>query len=102
MDEKVRDYIVHVVFATRDPAKYKLDLAKLHPVRRQPARDHFTDPRRESVGALARPQLRHARGRESIGPDVLRHRIILTYEAEAQGMTTDMLVKSVFDQVPVP
>ena len=36
------------------------------------------------------------------GPDVLRHRIILTYEAEAQAMTTDAIIKKVFNAVPVP
>ena len=39
---------------------------------------------------------------KSIGPDVLRHRIIVTYEAEAQGVTTDSLIKKVFNAVPVP
>ena len=39
---------------------------------------------------------------KAIGPDVLRHRIILTYEAEAQGMTTDAVVKRIFDNIPVP
>ena len=39
---------------------------------------------------------------KSIGPDVLRHRVILTYEAEAQGMTGDGIVKRIFDNVPVP
>ena len=39
---------------------------------------------------------------EAIGADVLRHRIILTYEAEAQGMTGDGIVKRIFDNVPVP
>ena len=36
------------------------------------------------------------------GPDVLRHRIILTYEAEAQAVTTDAIIKKVFNAVPVP
>ena len=39
---------------------------------------------------------------KSIGPDVLRHRIILTYEAEAQAVTTDAIIKKVFNAVPVP
>ncbi|MEI6076439.1 MAG: ATPase, partial [Verrucomicrobiota bacterium] len=39
---------------------------------------------------------------KSIGPDVLRHRIILTYEAEAQAVTTDAIIKQVFHAVPVP
>jgi MoxR-like ATPase len=39
---------------------------------------------------------------KSIGPDVLRHRIILTYEAEAQAVTADALIKKIFHAVPVP
>ena len=39
---------------------------------------------------------------KSIGPDVLRHRIILTYEAEAEGVTTDAIIKKIFDTMPVP
>jgi MoxR-like ATPase len=39
---------------------------------------------------------------KAIGPDVLRHRIILTYEAEAQGITTDAIIRQIFHAVPVP
>ena len=39
---------------------------------------------------------------KSIGPDILRHRVIVTYEAEAEDVTSDSIVKSVFDGVPVP
>ena len=39
---------------------------------------------------------------KSIGPDVLRHRIILSYEAEAQAVTTDAIIKKIFNAVPVP
>ena len=39
---------------------------------------------------------------KSIGPDVLRHRIILTYEAEAEGVTTDALITRIFNTIPVP
>ncbi|MEO8351964.1 MAG: MoxR family ATPase [Chthoniobacteraceae bacterium] len=102
VDEKVRDYIVHVVFATRDPAKYGLDLAKLI--------QFGASPRATISLTLAAKAWALLQGRsfvtpgdvKAIGFDVLRHRIILSYEAEAEGKTTDMLVKSVFDQVPVP
>jgi MoxR-like ATPase len=39
---------------------------------------------------------------KSIGPDVLRHRIILSYEAESQGMTSDAIIQKIFNTVPVP
>jgi len=102
VDEKVRDYIVHLVFATRTPEKYKLDVK------------HFiqfgASPRATIYLTLAAKAWALLQGREyvtpedvkSIGPDVLRHRIIVTYEAEAQGVTTDSIVKKVFNAVPVP
>jgi len=102
VDEKIRDYIVHVVFATRDPKKYGLDLARLI--------EFGASPRATINLTLAAKAWALLQGRsyvipddiKAIGPDVLRHRIILSYEAEAQGRSTDDLVRSVFDHVPVP
>jgi MoxR-like ATPase len=102
VDDKVRDYIVHLVFATRQPAQYKLDIK------------HFiqfgASPRATIYLTLAARAWAMLQGRayvtpedvKSIGPDVLRHRIILTYEAEAQAVTTDDLIKKIFNAVPVP
>src|SRR5438128_1850906 len=102
VDEKVRDYVVHLVFATRMPEKYKLDIK------------HFiqfgASPRATIFLTLAAKAWALLQGREyvtpedikSIGPDVLRHRIILTYEAEAQAITTDAIIKKIFNAVPVP
>lgn len=100
--ESIRDYIVHVVFASRDPEKYKLDIK------------HFiqfgASPRATINLTLAAKAWALLQGRayvtpqdiKSIGPDVMRHRIILTYEAEAQGVTSDAIIKRVFDTIPVP
>src|ERR1051326_7434395 len=102
VDEKVRDYIVHLVFATRKPEQYKLDLK------------HFiqfgASPRATIYLTLAAKAWALLQGREyvtpedvkSIGPDVLRHRLILTYEAEAQAVTTDAIIKKIFNAVAVP
>jgi MoxR-like ATPase len=102
VDEKVRDYIVHLVFATRRPEQYKLDVK------------HFVQfgasPRATINLTLAAKAWALLQGRayvtpedvKSIGPDVLRHRIILTYEAEAQAVTSDAIIKKVFNTVPVP
>jgi len=102
VDEKIRDYIVHVVFATRTPDKYKLDLKHLI--------QYGTSPRATIYLTLAAKAWALLQGRayvtpediKSIGPDVLRHRIILTYEAEAQAVTTDDIIKRIFNTVPVP
>ncbi|MBI3850681.1 MAG: MoxR family ATPase [Verrucomicrobia bacterium] len=102
VDEKVRDYIVHLVFATRRPEQYKLDVK------------HFiqfgASPRATIYLTLAAKAWALLQGRayvtpedvKSIGPDVLRHRIILTYEAEAQAVTSDAIINKVFNTVPVP
>ena len=100
--ESIRDYIVHVVFATRDPKQYKLDLK------------HFiqfgASPRATINLTLAAKAWALIEGRsyvtpqdvKSIGPDVLRHRVILTYEAEAQNVTSEDVIQRIFDTVPVP
>ena len=75
----------------------------VHPVRRLAARDDLPDPGRQGATRSL-----HGRGYvtpqdvKSIGRDVLRHRIIVTYEAEAEEMTSDTIVKRIFDGVPVP
>ena len=103
MDPKVEEYIINVVFATRDVDKAGLkDLKNLV--------EYGASPR--ATLALCRAAKAHAfiRGRgyvtpediKSIGADVLRHRIILTYEAEAENITADNVIQKVFDSVEVP
>ncbi len=102
VDEKIRDYIVKIVSATRRPEEYKLDL--------KPYIQFGASPRATIYLTLAAKAWALLQGRDyvipedvkNIGPDVLRHRIILTYEAEAQLVTADAIVKKVFNAVPVP
>jgi MoxR-like ATPase len=103
VDEKVKDYIVDVVFATRDPAKHGMkDLA--------PLVEFGASPRASialNMAARAHAFLRH-RGYvtpedvKAIGPDVLRHRLVLTYEADAEEVTSEQIVKRIFEVVEVP
>ena len=103
VDEKIKDYIVSVVFATRSPKDHGLkDL--------QGFIEYGASPRASialNMAARAHAFLRH-RGYvtpedvKAIGPDVLRHRVILTYEAEAEELTSEDVVKRVFDAVEVP
>jgi MoxR-like ATPase len=103
MDERVKEYIVSIVFATREPAQGGLgDLAPLI---------EFGASPRASIAlanaARAHAFLRH-RGYvtpedvKAIGPDVLRHRLVLTYEAEAEEVTPEQVVRRVFEVVEVP
>ena len=102
VDDKVRDYIVHVVFATRNPEKYKLEVKHLI--------QFGASPRATINLTLAAKAWALLQGRayvtpedvKNIGPDVLRHRIILTYEAEAQSIKSDDIIKKVFNTIPVP
>ncbi len=103
MDDRVKDYIVSVVFATREPAQRGLrELAALV--------EYGASPRASialALAARAHAFLRH-RGYvtpedvKAIGPDVLRHRVVLTYEAEAESVTADQVVRRVFEVVEVP
>jgi len=103
LDAKVEDYIVDIVFATREPGMYKLQkLERLI--------DYGASPR--ATIYLARAAKVHAfmEGRayvtpqdvKSIGADVLRHRILISYEAEAQDLSSDDIIQEVFNTVDVP
>ncbi len=102
MDDKVRDYVLDLVFATRDPKAFKLDLA--------PYIQYGASPRATLYLTLAAKAHAFLQGRgyvtpqdvKSVGSDVLRHRIIVTYEAEAEEITAETIVKRLFDGLPVP
>jgi MoxR-like ATPase len=102
LDDKIKDYIIDLVFATRNPSAYKLDLQRLI--------QYGASPRATLYLTLAAKAHAFLQGRgyvtpqdvKSIGADILRHRIIVTYEAEAEDIDADAVVKSVFDGVPVP
>jgi|TARA_B110000240_G_scaffold36993_1_gene40694 MoxR-like ATPase len=103
VDEKVEDYVLNLVFATRNPAKYGLnDLegiidygasprATINLIRAAKARA-FTEHR----GYITPEDIRY------IGADVLRHRVILTYEAEAEELTSEDVIQRLFEVVEVP
>jgi MoxR-like ATPase len=103
LDPKVEDYIVDIVFATREPAMYKLDkLDRLI--------DNGASPRATIFLAQAAKVHAFMAGRpyvtpqdvKTIGPDVLRHRVLVSYEAEAQDLTSDDLIQEIFNTVDVP
>jgi MoxR-like ATPase len=103
MDEKVKDYILNVVFATREPGRYGLkDQADYIQFGASPRATISL-----SQAARAHAFLRH-RGFvtpedvKAVAFDVMRHRISLTYEAEAEELTTEKLIQRVFDRVEVP
>jgi MoxR-like ATPase len=103
IDEKIKDYIINIVFATRFPEQAGLgELKNLIQFGASPRASIYMT---ETAKALA-----FIRGRgyvtpedvKTIGKDVLRHRIILSYEAEAEELTTDDIITKIFDNIEVP
>jgi MoxR-like ATPase len=102
IDDRVKDYIVDVVFATREPATYKLKLEGM--IR------YGASPRATIALTLAARARAFMSGRgyvtpqdvKSVGPDVLRHRIIISYEAEAEEVTSERIIEKIFAGLAVP
>jgi len=102
VDDKIRNYIIDLVFATRNPESYGLKLKGLIEYGASPRASIYL-----TLAAKAHAFLRH-RGYvvpedvKAIGMDVMRHRVILTYEAEAEELRSEDIVKQVFDEIEVP
>ena len=103
MDEKIEKYIVDIIFATREPAEYNLQ--KL-----QSLIAYGGSPRASISLAKAARAYAFIRRRGYVIPedvravchDVLRHRIGLTYEAEAENISSDKIIDDILNEVPVP
>ena len=102
VDEKIYKYVVDLIFASRKPKDYGLNIGDLI--------EYGASPRATIYlisAAKAHAFLRH-RGYvnpddiKAVGLDILRHRVIPTYEAEAENMTSDDIVKKIFETIPVP
>jgi MoxR-like ATPase len=102
LDAKVKQYIVDIVYATREPQQYSLDIA--------PYIEYGASPRATIYLALASKAAAFLQGRgyvtpqdvKSVGLDVLRHRVLTTYEAEAAEISPEDLIQQIFDHLPVP
>lgn len=102
VDERIKNYIVDIIIATRDPEKFNLDLKDLIL--------YGASPRATIYLMLASKASAFLSGRgyvtpedvKSVAYEVLRHRIIPSYEAEAEEVTTDNMIKSILDTVEVP
>jgi len=103
IDEKVKSYIIDLVFATRDPAKHSL--AKLKSLIRYGASPRATIFLTQAAKAFA---FLGGRGFvtpedvKAIGADVLRHRVLVSYEAEAENLTSEDILRQIFETVEVP
>jgi MoxR-like ATPase len=103
IDEKIKDYIVSIVHATREPKAHGLgELSDFISFGASPRASIYLN-----LAARAHAFLRH-RGYvtpediKAVGVDVLRHRVILTYEAEAEEITSETIIRKLFEHVEVP
>jgi MoxR-like ATPase len=102
IDDRVKDYIVTLVYATRDPERFNFKLK--HYI------ENGASPRATINLTLAAKAAAFLAGRGFVTPqdvktlamDVLRHRVAVTYEAEAENVTSESIVKTILDNVPVP
>ncbi|UJS17150.1 MAG: AAA family ATPase [Candidatus Jettenia sp.] len=102
IDDKIKDYIIDIIFASRDPKAYNLKLDDFI--------EYGASPRATIYLTLAAKAHAFIKGRgfvtpqdvKSIGMDVLRHRVIVTYEAEAEEMKSEDIIQKIFDTVEVP
>lgn len=103
MDEEVEAYIIELVFATREPMNYGLEDMAKHI-------EYGASPRASIDMYKAARAIAYLKGRDFVSPievayiakEVLRHRIVLSYEAQAEGVTQDMIIDKVLAAVPIP
>ncbi len=102
VDDKIKDYILSIVFATRNPSEFQLDIKQFIRFGASPRATIYL-----TLAAKAQAFL-HGRGYvtpqdvKSIAQDVLRHRILVSYEAEAEEMTSEHVIERILNKLPVP
>ena len=103
IDENLQDYIINLVTATRDPKANQLSsYAGMIQFGASPRASIFLNRAAKAYAFLQRRGYVVPHDIKSIGMDILRHRIILTYEAEAENVSADDILKSLFDTIEVP
>jgi MoxR-like ATPase len=103
MDEKIKDYIINIVFATRNPEMFGLsDLKDLIQYGASPRASIYLTLASKAHAFLHRRGYVTPEDTKAIGMDILRHRIIVTYEAEAENIGAEDIVQKIFDAIEVP
>jgi MoxR-like ATPase len=103
VDEKIEKYIIDIVFATREPAEYGLnDLKDLITFGASPRASISLTLAAKAHAFLNRRGYVTPEDIRSIGMDVMRHRVVLSYEAEAEDMSTEDVIRKVLNRVEVP
>ncbi len=102
IDDKITDYLLNIVSATREPQDYGVDIVGLLEYGASPRASLALKMGSKAHAFLAGRAFVTPHDIKSIAPDVLRHRLRLSYEAEAEEMTTDDVIKRILDTLAVP
>ena len=102
VDEKIQSYIVDIVLATRDPKAYGLKMENLIQYGASPRASIYLNQAAKAYAFLQGRGYVTPQDVKTIGPDILRHRLLLSYEAEAEEMTPDDAVARFFEHIEVP
>ena len=102
VDDKIKDYILSIVFATREPEKYKLPLKEYIRYGASPRATIYLTVAARAHAFLSGRGYVTPQDVKSIAPDILRHRVIVSYEAEAEEMSSDDVVTRILNELPVP
>jgi MoxR-like ATPase len=102
MDDKIKRYIVDIIHCTRRPDEFGLDIAPYIQYGASPRATIFLTRAAKGQAFLDGRGYVTPQDVKSIGYDVLRHRVAVTYEAEAEDITSDQLIKRIFDHLKVP
>ncbi len=103
IDDKIKDYIVNIVFATREPSSFGMpDLEGLIEYGASPRASIYLSQTSRAYAFMQGRGYVTPQDIKSIGMDVLRHRVIVSYEAEAEELTSEDIIQRIFDHVEVP
>ena len=103
IDENLQEYIINLVRATRNPEDYQMaSLKDMVQYGASPRASIFLNRCAKAYAFLQRRGYVVPHDIKSIGLDILRHRVILSYEAEAENVTPDDIIKKIFDTLEVP
>jgi len=102
MDDRVKEYILSIVFATRKPSEFGLDIGPLIEFGASPRATLFLAQAARAHAFIRSRGYVTPEDVKSVGPDVLRHRVILSFEAEAENVKPEEIVQRIFDTVEVP
>jgi MoxR-like ATPase len=102
IDDKLQDYIVDIVFATREPKAFGVPIEEMIGYGASPRASIYLNKAAKAHAFLQGRGYVTPQDIKSIGLDVLRHRVLLTYEAEAEELSSDDIIMKIFDNVEVP